>query len=232
MAVAVVAFTSGLDTSNSASGCVTASKTWQTGHKYRFTIFTRFAAGTACTPAVANATQRGTTQLTATLHAGLSVFDWIGDGSTGTVAITVGGVAQDHIQWAVDDITGGTQTGTNGADGVVQLVQDNQNNTTATVTLAAFGSGSNATWFCACDTAGGGLTIKAGYTATATDTQYTHIKNEYQATSDTTPNMTLGSAEWMAFGIEEQVAGGGGSSVGGRRTRGELGTRVGARQAA
>lgn len=129
--------------------------------------------------------------------------------STPTVTYGAAGVIGVHI--TVDGFTG-VDTATN--DGVVQSQGAGGSGTTATVTLAAFGSASNATVFYASmalnsATSSNNLTNATGYPVESGGT--TPSQDSFagvQLSPNTTPNAVWASGNWMAVGLELKAAGG------------------------
>jgi len=135
--------------------------------------------------------------------------------SSGTGTIGFAGQTQQGACWSYVEYTGIDTSGTNGSGAIVQSAKNASagNATSLTVTLAAFGSASNAT-------AGGfGIplntasqpTVGSGFTATGQANQgstNTSIGSEFNAGNDTTVDMTSGAASipWVGIAVEIKVA--------------------------
>lgn len=135
----------------------------------------------------------------------IDVFRGVPSSTTaGVITFDYGAESEQQWAWSVIQVSGVDQA-TN--QGVVQSATGTATDTTPTVTLAAFGNGSNAAAL------GAGFhgigsrvwTPKAGYTGySAIDTTSSHanIGSEWIGSSDTTPNATIVSMPWGAIGIE------------------------------
>ena len=149
--------------------------------------------------------------------------------SAGAITITYG-ASHESCAWSVAEFTGVDTTGTNGSGAVVQVVTATGTSTTPSVTLAAFGSSSNATYGgCATGglitgSAGTGFT-QLGAVASVTPS-IVGVVSEYQLANDTSVDMTLSGAEdWGIIGVEVKAAAGvvvGGPLAGGKLAGGFL----------
>ncbi len=191
------------------SSVATNSKTWTSGNLYIVTVFNFLVAGPNV-PTCSGLTSQGTFNSVADSREQFSVFSFLGDGATNAKTVDFGGVAQAYIEIIVDEVTGTKTTGTNASDAFVQVVFGDTGSpgTTGAVTLASFGSASNATWFAVNNGTPAQPQPKAGYTALSESAVTFDLRSEYKASSDTAPNMTwTGSGFWVAAGIELAIGG-------------------------
>lgn len=134
--------------------------------------------------------------------------------TTGAVTIAHSTAPNSTMAWSIREYSGVDTSGSNGSGAVVQTVTNGGTGTAASVTLAAFGSGTNGVDIAVGTFAGTSLTPEAGYTGY---TQASHFGNLLRAAwddvADTSPSMTIGSSTvWAAIATEIKEAGGGGGS--------------------
>ena len=148
-----------------------------------------------------------------------------GSSSTGTHTISFGATSQAVLRWSITETDTDVDTGgTNGSAAIVQSVTNSGGTVTAlTVTLAAFGSTSNATWGgfgFGGDGASGtiALTVGSGFTSldniSGTGILDAALLVEYKTTNDTTVDATDSiTAVWCGgIAVEVKAAAAGGAS--------------------
>ncbi len=210
MTIAASAF----DTAHGAgvSTLNTSSKTWVSGRLYLVTSWSVLLAGSATLPTMSGLTQQGTRLSISDSRIRITLFSFLGDGSTSTKTLDFGGTSQSFIEMIVDEVVGTVVTGTNASDAFVQVVgnDDSGVGTTAAVTLAAFANAGNATWFANGNSIAAVQTPKAGFTGLSVSNGTLYLSSEYLASPDTAPNITWSGsgATWDALGVELAVAGG------------------------
>lgn len=209
MAITAVAFTNGAV--GSATSATTASKTWTSSRVYLITVLSFISGGTPVAPTVTGSTQHDSLPSPVTTVR-LSLFRFLGDGTTGTKTIDFSGVTQTEIQWTISELTGTVTTGTNASGAIVNEVSGTGSSTTITETLPAFlDATNNATWFFGYNQGGAAMTVKAGFTALSSNAAFFALEDEYKVGQDTTPNFTMGSStSWVGIAAEIAAAGGGG----------------------
>lgn len=145
----------------------------------------------------------------------ITIFRAMGSSpSTGATTFDFGGQTQTGASWIVDTFTGMDTGGTNGSAAVVQSVtnKDEPGGTTLTVTLAAFGSSSNATYgfFASADgnatnTAGSGFTEVAEWITNSTEVGVS-MATEFRADNDTSVDYTWSTSGGQYGGIAVEIA--------------------------
>jgi hypothetical protein len=218
---AAVAYTTIQSAEGTASGVnmTTSSATPVSGDLYLLTIYANAAGGTSLTVTGTNGfsgtwTQVGAQTLTGDGSQVLSVaWSYATSNTAGTInaAGTNGGWFFGYSLTRV--------TGAHASAAVIQTVAATNTGTSATVTLAAFGSATNSAFFSAFCEADKVATYSAG-SATLIDSQtvFFSVRSMFvqgEATQDTSPTGTwTGSTNWIGIGIEiAEAAGGGGGTV-------------------
>jgi hypothetical protein len=203
--IARVLLTSGNDSTDRSNtpGYTTASVTLKKGRLYLMSVENSHASSAAAVNAITGGgtwTSRSTTQYNSSLNR-VSVWSCVPTADVvGTIDIAFS-AAQTGCVWSLLELVG-VDTTTN--DGVVQQVAATGNTTTPIVSLAAFGSISNACFFvegnvASAATPGRGLTEMSDDTA-ATPAQY--METAWRVDSSTYPFATITSAQWGACAIE------------------------------
>jgi hypothetical protein len=141
----------------------------------------------------------------------VTLFRAMGTPTTGAITISLGGVSHVFCAWSVTEY-GNVDTG--GSDGASAVVQSNQASvdvaaTTASVTLAAFGSASNATYgvvgasnATAAFVPGTGFTEIHDQEASGGGTSAGAVESEWQAANDTSVDWTMASTTYGAVAAE------------------------------
>ncbi len=133
--------------------------------------------------------------------------------SSGAVTIDFAGEVQDDCNWSIAEFDSVDTSGTNGSGAIVQLVTSPADNQSSlTVTLAAFGSANNATFGAfSVNTGGDTLTVGTGFTAIHDmDDMWggLHSKTEWRADNDTTVDMSSSvTPRWAGIAVEIKAAG-------------------------
>lgn len=145
----------------------------------------------------------------------MTLFRSMGTPSSGTGTIDFAGQTQMGTCWSYIEYTGIDTSGTNGSGAIVQSAKNASagNATSLTVTLGAFGSSSNATagFFGIPLNTASQPTAGSGFTRTGQANQgstNTSIGSEFNASNDTTVDMTSGAASipWAGIAVEIKVA--------------------------
>jgi hypothetical protein len=143
-----------------------------------------------------------------------------GSDSTGTHTIDFAAQSQENIRWSIDETDATVDTGgSNGASAVVQSVTNSAATATSlTVTLAAFGSASNATFGCFGLSADGVvgtpvITEGTGFTqlteiAAVDASLFTQYRNDNDTTVDCSSTLTHVTLGGIAIEIKAAAAGG------------------------
>lgn len=218
MAIAVANKTSG-GSNTGATSYNTASVSVVAGRLYLLTVRSDSGAATvANTPTVSGAgqtwTQVGTQLNSANNRRRVTMFRAMpGANNSGALTISFGGQTQQNVDWIVDEITGVSTTGTNGANAIVQTVvgEDTGTGTSFSLTLAAFVRASNGVYAAVnVPAAAAPINNEAGYTETAESNVGTtgNLEAEFKATSDTTPSWTYAGSvgTFGAIAVELQEA--------------------------
>lgn len=143
----------------------------------------------------------------------VTVFRRAGDGSSGTHTIDFGSATQGDVLWSIEQCNADADaTGTNGSNGIVQIITNTGNSTTPSATLGAFGSASNATH--------GAFGLTVGSNTIAPGTGFTELGSqnegapfqctlftEYRSDNDTSVDATAGgAAAWGVIALEIKAA--------------------------
>ncbi|KKN11688.1 hypothetical protein LCGC14_1023950 [marine sediment metagenome] len=138
----------------------------------------------------------------------ITVFRGIANGNTGALTIDFDTQTQGRCLWSIVEVDG-VVFGNNGADAIVQAVSDLRNNVGAissfTLTMAAFASGSNATFGAAHSSAHTNLTPGSGFTEIGESEVNTQVlQSQRKTTADTTVDWTFSNVdtEFLAIGLE------------------------------
>lgn len=143
----------------------------------------------------------------------LTLFRALGTPSSGAITFDEAGQSQTHASWVVDQVTGMDTSGTNGSGAIVQSAtnfNDTGANTgkTLTVTLGAFGSGSNITYGVFADD-GSGMTVGSGFTQAGSGTSAGgNTMSEYELSNNTSVliNDAATTSELGGIAIEIKAA--------------------------
>lgn len=133
--------------------------------------------------------------------------------STGTITISFGGQNQAGVQWSLDEFSGVDTSGTNGSGAIVQSAvnSDETPNNNLTVTLAAFGSVSNATYGGFAAWSDQTYTEGTGFTKLVDQSQaavFPGVLTEYRSDNDTSVNFsTSDNSENGGIAIEIKASG-------------------------
>ena len=137
--------------------------------------------------------------------------------STGTIVITFAN-ALNGCNWSVLDVSGVDTTGTNGSGAIVQAVTGSNASagTSLSITLAAFGSASNATFGTFATDISGNITPGTGFTEigeASTASPVLTINSQYQLANDTTVDASFASARAGGIAIEIKDGGVAGANL-------------------
>lgn len=140
---------------------------------------------------------------------GVALYRAMGASPT-TGAITINYASSPtRLTWGVAEFSGVDTSGTNGSGAIVQSASNESHNTGAlTVTLAAFGSASNATF--GCFGSGSGMTEGSGFTAVNSGStgggggDEVRSFGEFRSDNDTTVDIT-GSASYWEGGVAIEI---------------------------
>jgi len=217
MAVACTNLVQGRDGTDDADSVV-ASATYTAGRLYLLTLCSRADAVQPTISSIGSPTGSG---ITWTIIGSANNFDSSGSRRTmflyrgmptSTVSsgftITWGGT-QTAKTWNVDEITGMDTSGTQGSGAIVQQVPGSGASVTSlSITLAAFGSASNATYGAFGNAGEGALTAGSGFTRYGNQqlAGEAGIGTEFLATNDTTVDMSNGTMDIGGIAIEIAIA--------------------------
>ncbi len=187
----------------------TSVNTWVLNHLYLVTVYNFLGVGGPYLPTIAGMTQQATRLSVSDSRQRVTLFSFLGDGTTSAKTIDMSGaLAQTYVEVVIDDVTGSVISGANGTDAFVQVVTGDglEFSTPFAVTLAPFADASNATWFAAGNFTNA-ATPKSGYTAlSSSHATALFLDSEYLASADTAPNLTnAGTAYWTGLGVELAV---------------------------
>lgn len=213
MALAFSNLTSGASTVD-ASSFTTASITPPSDTLILLTVSSRLASGAPNTPTVSGC---GLTwvEITNVVNTGgnrrLTCFRARGSSPTsGTLTIDFGGQSQTEASWISDYVTDSDSSGTNGSGAIVQSATGSAaSGTTSTVTLAAFGSSSNAAYGVHVNTNPSAITPGSGFTELAensTSESGTDMQSEYKLNDTTVDATWTGSGSWYSLAVEIKQA--------------------------
>lgn len=214
MAIVVTTIDSGQADTGGGSTFNTASLGSGTGVTRLVSIRTYGATGiTSITGDGLTYSQIATAQSPA--DSGLDSWLWVGTGNptAGALTVTLAGGTGLFYSYVVESVAGADTTSP-----IVQNVPATGTGTTASATLAAFGSGSNGTYAMVGLASSSTFTPGTGFTElndfAGIFATYRHF-TEWRADADTSPDATISaSADWEMIAIEiAQAGGGGGSSI-------------------
>lgn len=232
MAITATNKTSGLDNTDNTTGYTTASVTFTTSLLYLFSVVSHDGASIPVHLISASGTLTFTEIATVTFNTiassnkRLTVYRCMpSPGESTTVSFdTSGAVTNSHGRWSIDEFSGIDTSGTNGSGAIVQSVTDRSDTgTSLTVTLAALGSGDNATFGAFAHAANEVTNIGSGFTELAdvagTETPTTSFQTEWKLNDNTVDASWTTSSANAGIAIEIKAAtGGGGGGIVTRRT--------------
>lgn len=153
----------------------------------------------------------------------LTIFRAMGSSpSNGATTFDCGGQTQTGAIWNIDSFSGIDTGGTNGSAAVVQSATNKDETlsaTTLTVTLAAFGSSSNATYgYFAATTGGNSFTVGSGFSSVSTSgTNAVEVAcdtvTEFRNDNDTSVDATISASGGQLGGIAVEIKAAGGAAV-------------------
>lgn len=159
--------------------------------------------------------QVGSSQLDSTSLRRITLFRALGTPSVGSITMDFAGQTQTGCGWSWAEFSGMDTSGTNGSGAIVQAVAAATpgNATSLTVTLAAFGSASNATagFFGIPLNTAAQPAVGSGFTLIGQRNQSTpnlSIGSEFNSGNDTTVDMNAGAASipWVGIAVEVKQA--------------------------
>lgn len=217
MAVACTNLVQGNDGVDDADSAV-ASATYTSGRLYLLTICSR---ADAVQPTISSITAPTSSGITWTIIGVGNDFDASGSRRTmflyrgvpsSTVSsgftITWGGT-QTAKAWNVDEITGHDTSGTQGSGAIVQQVPGSGASVTSlSITLAAFGSASNATYGAFGNAGEGALSAGSGFTRFGNQqvTGEAGVGTEFRSDNDTSVDMSNSTMDIGGIAIEIKAA--------------------------
>jgi hypothetical protein len=187
-----------------ATSYATASVTLKAGRLYLLCVGNSKAASADVVSGVTGGptfTSRASGYYGGTTTARLSV--WSSAPSTdytGTLTISFGGT-QTNCSWVLVECSG---VDTSVSDGVVQVVANSGSDTNPKVDLAAFGSASNATFFCASNNNDQTTTPAPGFTELSDwdGVGVINMETQWRVDNHRNPSGTISSGAWAAIALE------------------------------
>jgi hypothetical protein len=170
MAITAANLTNGNNTTD-ATSFTTASISPTASRLLILAVDSSIASGTSAAPTV---TGNGLTWVEfgvggeyGSADRGIWLFRAMGSPSAGTVVIDFAAVTQTNCNWSINEFTGVDTTGSNGSGAIVQTVKDigATAGTSASVSLAAFGSANNMAFGAFSHAAAEAKTVGSGFTA-------------------------------------------------------------------
>lgn len=153
----------------------------------------------------------------------LTMFRAMGSSpSSGATTFDCGGQTQTGAIWNIDSFSSIDTGGTNGSAAVVQSATNKDETlsaTTLTVTLAAFGSSSNATYgYIAATTGGNSFTVGSGFSSVSTSgTNAVEVAcdtvTEFRNDNDTSVDATISASGGQLGGIAVEIKAAGGAAA-------------------